>query len=345
MTASVYVRPPTSGNPSDAVQGEQYARSLAQLLASLVPVTGLRDRVANRLGREGSPAEPADMTATAPQDAAVVNIVIEGDSVELVQRTGDALLAELPGYASAVRGSAGLDDEDVTFTTQRSPAGGPSLPFRLGGLAISGTVGVVIGCALVWLLRRLRGVVTRSAAAQQITGARTTVEYRSGSTDSARMAAAQLLAAAGPGRDLVLIGTRPVDGAACVVDELASAFAELADRAVRVVAPPVAKSPRPAVLVVDDTLQAPTRLARIPAGSACFVVVRPTVTRAADLSLLSTMMAGNGVEMTGLLVVRGTPRRPRSPADVRPSRTVEGAEPERDWPRIAEFEAPSARER
>ena len=39
MVASVYVRPPTSGNPSDAVQGEQYARSLAQLFASLAPAS------------------------------------------------------------------------------------------------------------------------------------------------------------------------------------------------------------------------------------------------------------------------------------------------------------------
>ena len=327
MVASVYVRPPTSGNPSDAVQGEQYARSLAQLFASLAPGVGLGERVKARLHREGIGIEPATVTATAPQDAAVVNIVFAGSDVDSVQRTGDALLAELPAYAAKVRGSAGVASEDVTVTVEQSKAAGPSLLSRLAGLAVWVVAGLMLGWAAVWFAGRRRSAVESDAEVREITGVSTLVDYRFGASRSARVVAAQLLAAAGPRRAIVLISARHIDGARQVAGELAAAFADLGERG---------------VLVIGDAVAEPSSLSRVPANAACFLTCRPAVTRATDLSLLATMVTGNGAAPVGALVVRGIPRGGDPMRSAATASTVKSTEPQRDWSRIDVFENASA---
>ena len=110
-------------------------------------------------------------------------------------------------------GVGGVASEDVTVTVEQSKAAGPSLLSRLAGLAVWVVAGLMLGWAAVWFAGRRRSAVESDAEVREITGVSALVDYRFGASRSARVVAAQLLAAAGPRRAIVLISARHIDGA------------------------------------------------------------------------------------------------------------------------------------
>lgn len=340
-TATVYVRPPVSGNPSDAVQGEYYSRNQAQLIASLVPRSGLQDRVEKKMRADGSRSELATVTATAPQDAGVVNIVVEGTSTESVHDTTTALLAVLPDYAKEVRGSSGLEDGPVITTVQQSEVAGPSWFSRIAGLAVWTLCGAGLGWALVWGIAWRRGVIRDGDAAAKASGEVSTVCFDArDSADRADTVAAQLFAIAGASRSLVLVGARSGDGAAAVAADLAVSFGTLGRTDVR---------------VIDSLLEHPGALSGEPGAVVLVASKGRTVEK--DLRLAAAICSGNGAGASAVLVVSG--RRGSGPSRTGGSsdtpgysraaggsstvvRDVNHGAGERDWPVIDAFEDDSA---
>ena len=112
--ATLYVAPPISSSPSDAVQGNQYAGSRTQLYLQLIKSDELAKRVAAELQSPESPhALIAKIGATGLHEAPLLEIEAKGPSPEAARSLARAYVDQFPEYARSVEQNSGLREGSV----------------------------------------------------------------------------------------------------------------------------------------------------------------------------------------------------------------------------------------
>ena len=112
--ATLYVAPPISSSPSDAVQGNQYASSRTQLYLQLMK----SDELAKRVAAELQYPEPlqtliAKIDVTGLHQAPLLEIEAKGPSPEEARSLVKAYVDQLPEYARSVEQNSGLREGSV----------------------------------------------------------------------------------------------------------------------------------------------------------------------------------------------------------------------------------------
>lgn len=160
--ASMYVTPPASSTPTDAVMAGQYAANRTQLYLELIGSNELARRVASNLGISESPLSLAgSVSATSVHQTSILALEARGSSPDEARSLANAYVKELPAYAQAVERNSGLREEPpmapvvLPMSVSSNKSGiTPWLPV-LGGAALLGIPAVLT----VWSLRRRHPVV------------------------------------------------------------------------------------------------------------------------------------------------------------------------------------------
>lgn len=168
--ASMYVTPPTSSTPTDAVMAGQYATNRTQLYLELIKSDELARRVAAALGTSEPPnAIAARITATSLHQTSILAIEARGSSADDARSLANSYVKELPEYARSVERNSGLREDapmapvELPVSVESSKSGlTPWLPV-LGGAALLG----IPAAAVVWAIRRRHPAVGDAEAARE----------------------------------------------------------------------------------------------------------------------------------------------------------------------------------
>lgn len=106
---TVYVAPPTSSSPTDAVMGDQYATNRAQLYQSLVTSEPLLETVADALEPRPSPDSLAErVTASSINQTSLIRIDTTGSTPEAAAALARAYGLVFPDFAKSVEAQSGI---------------------------------------------------------------------------------------------------------------------------------------------------------------------------------------------------------------------------------------------
>ena len=211
--ATLYVAPPISSSPSDAVMGDQYAANRTQLYLQLIKSDELAKRVAAKLQSSEPPdALTAKIRATGLHQAPLLEIEAKGPSPEAAQSLAQAYVDQLPEYARSVEQNSGLREGPVLV-----PVAGPTeATGSTTGLKPWLTVlfaTVLFGCAaLAYVIRyRHRNPTARNIGALRNAMPASFVEEVGDDPSDLLRIQAMLFAAPNSARRVIFAGARRTD--------------------------------------------------------------------------------------------------------------------------------------
>lgn len=159
-TASIviYVAPPVSSSPTDAVMGDEYASNRAQLYLSLIKSEPLLAAVAGALDVPSTPPDIADrVSASALHQTSLIRIDATGPTPEAAVALAKAYGVTLPDFAETVEAQSGVR-EGPTVGVVTTPDAiraekvgmAPTTSIPLFGMAFA-LVGLLVG---IWYRRK-----------------------------------------------------------------------------------------------------------------------------------------------------------------------------------------------
>lgn len=110
---TMYVTPPISSTPTDAVLADQYAMNRADLYLELISSDELARQVAALLGTSESPGALASrISATNLHETPILVIEAQGASADDARSLANAYIEALPVYAKSVERNSGLREDE-----------------------------------------------------------------------------------------------------------------------------------------------------------------------------------------------------------------------------------------
>ena len=303
--ATLYVAPPLSSSPTDAVSGDKYAQDRAQMYWQLAKSDELARRVAAEVRSAESPAALANRISVGlVYGAPLLTIQATGPSADAARSLAQAYLDQLPDYARAVEQNSGLREGPVLVTVARPVEVTKSTAGFAPWLKVLLFAALFGGAALVYTVLKnrrhptVRGVdhVRKAVPGPWI------VEVDGNRAEMARIQA-MLFSAPNSPRKVLLVGARSEDGLDAMIAEFKTAL-----------------SPGPRFRLSDVELFAapalldqPERITALAArsstgimfsGTSSVIVCMKGRTLLEDVVDLDRLLYLNGVEVKGILVGR-----------------------------------------
>ena len=320
-TASVviYVAPPVSSSPTDAVMGDEYASNRAQLYLSLIKSEPLLAAVAGSLDVPSTPSDIANrVSASSLHQTSLIRIDATGSTPEAAVAVAKAYGVTLPDFAETVEAQSGVR-EGPTVGVVTTPE---AIRAEEVGMPPSTSIALFgLGFALLGLLgglwyRRRHPVVRGPADLRKVVMSTfcETVRMNRGSHDLERVQA--LIMGFPRLSPLLFVAPTASDGCAEFVDQLVSS-ANSRDIPLQVVQLLDVDVDDPhydsytlfvAPSLLDDSRQASLLMAR-PFDT--IVVCRKGLTPIGSVVDVSAILEANGTSIKGMLIVDGPVRRSR----------------------------------
>lgn len=214
-TATVYVTPPISSGPSDALTADQYAANRTQLYLSLIGSPELARAVLDRLKINQSPEDLAKrVEGKATPQTSLLSITASGSSPTDAGNVATAYAESLSSFARTVEGTAGLRSSPSVITVALPVAKDPGIVKRYGV-----TIALTVGAGLLGLLyslayrRRFPNVLTTDQLRKELRVALVEHVDVSRPERQLRRLQAELFTDADPGGSLMIVGARSRDQA------------------------------------------------------------------------------------------------------------------------------------
>jgi hypothetical protein len=336
--ATLYVAPPTSSSPTDALMGDQYAANRTQLYLELAKSDELAKRVAAQIHSTQPPSELASrITVKGSHDAPVLTIDAKGPSPQQARDLAQGYLQQFPDYARAVEQGSGVREGPVLI-----PVGSPQ---QLSG-PISGwrpwmavaLPAVALGAVAFALVAWQRNRHPRARDVKALRRAINTSFVERVRSDPRSLQRIQAMLFAGPhcSRTVIFASARKGDG----LDRLSAVFAAFLDNADiphrRVAADhalDIADSPDIVVIDAPALLDESYRIAALAAYTQTAVIVANSRgSLVEDVVELARLFELNGIGVKGVIVAS---RRLPKPLSRKPSEhTADSRRPETPWPSI-----------
>lgn len=314
---TVYIAPPVSSSPTDAVMGDEYASNRAQLYLSLITSEPLLTAVAQSLDVPLSAAEITDrVSATAIHQTSLIRIDVTGPTPESAVALAKAYGVALPDFAQAVEAQSGVR-EGPTVGVVTPPDQLPAVQMGLEPallLAVSGVLGAGIGALVsVWYNRKHPVVRAPDALRKLIATPFVETVRLSGTSIDLERAQALILGSPRPA-PLLFVAATASDGCAQFVDQLVDSATS---RDI-----PLRSTPLLEVDVVDvddakyTVFVAPTLLDDGRQASLLFsrpfdtiLVCRKGVTLVRSVADVCAILEAHGTAVKGVFIVDGSPKR------------------------------------
>lgn len=312
--AMIYVTPPTSSSPTDAVMGDQYAQNRTELYLQLMKSDELAERVSDRLGSvTAASGLRARVTATSLHQAPILVFQTVGTSAEEARELAEAYVEELPDYARSVERNSGVREGPLMVTVAapvdvESSVSGWRPPARIGGAAV---VAAVLAFGLLSWFRRRHPTVRKADDLRTSLPSVYVTETTDSPTDLRRM---QVVLFTGPKatRRLLVAGPRrsPAPGTYC-----AAMVGSLSDRGIDATDVTAAElldgfdigshATELVLIQADSVLEAghlvPAIAARCPTA---VIVAHRNHTYLADVIELHKLLGANGIEVRAVVILR-----------------------------------------
>lgn len=311
---TLYVAPPISSSPSDAVMGDQYADNRTQLYLQLISSDALALRVAGQL----QPSEPfgalsARVSAVGLHEAPMLEIEARGSTPDEARSLAQAYMDQLPEYARSVEQDSGLREGPVLV-----PTAGPTEPTGAAtGLKPWLTVAfvaVAFACAALLVVKRWRHShpTSRNVAALRSAVPTAFIAKVGDDPDDLVRLQALLLAAPRASRRIIFASARREDGLEAVSAEFTRSLraAEIPCHHVKVNDLENfrhgADSSTVVILDAPELLQDSRSIAVLSSrASTAVIVVRKADTLVADVAELDRLLGLNGIAVKGIVSARG----------------------------------------
>lgn len=311
--ATLYVAPPISSSPSDAVMGDQYASSRTQLYLELIKTDELAKRVAAELqSPEPVPALIANVGATGLHQAPLLEIEAKGPSPEAARSLAQAYVDQLPEYARSVEKNSGLREGSVLVRVAGpTEAIGNTTGFKPWFTILFFTV--LFGCAaLAYVIRnRHRNPTVRNIGALRNAMPASFVEEINDDPSEVLRIQAMLFAAPNSARRVIFAGARRIDVLETFTADFAGAVrgagipcenvkaGELDDFEDGVPSRAIVVFDAPALL--DDSHGIADLAVR---SHTAVIVARRNETLIGDVLQLGKLLGLNGIDVKGVISVR-----------------------------------------
>jgi hypothetical protein len=312
--ATLYVAPPISSSPSDAVMGDQYADNRTQLYLQLIMTDELAERVAAELLSSEPPhALIARIGATGLHLAPLLEIEAKGPSPEAARSLAQAYVDQLPEYARSVEQNSGLREGPVLVRVAGpTEATGTTTGFKPWLTILFATV--LFGCAaLAYVIRnRHRNPTARNIGALRKAMPASFVEEIGDDPSDVLRIQAMLFAAPNSARRVIFAGARRTDALEAFTADFASSLRGAGIPCEHVKAGELDDSgngahSHPVVVVFDAPalLDDSHGIAALAVRSHTAVIVaRRTETLVEDVVQLGKLLGLNGIDVKGVISVR-----------------------------------------
>lgn len=313
--ATLYVAPPISSSPTDAVMGDQYADNRTQLYLQLIK----SDELAGLVAKELKSSEPAaalvkSIDAIRVHQAPLLEIEARGSSPEAAHSLAKAYVDQLPEFARSVEQNSGLREGSALV----SVAGPTEITQGSGGLQpwltlIFCTV-LFAGAASAYVIRRS----SRNPTARNIGALRRAMptsfiaEVGHDPADILKFGA-MLFAAPHSTRQVIFAGARRADALEEFTSELTRSLRGAGIACTRVKSgDPVGSNggdDDPHTITVFDApglLDDSHRIAALALRSRTAVIVARRTTLVEDVVQLQKLLNLNGIAVKGVISARRT---------------------------------------
>lgn len=168
---TVYIAPPVSSSPTDAVMGDEYASNRAQLYLSLITSEPLLTAVAETLDVPLPTSDIANrVTATAIHQTSLIRIDATGPTPESAIALAKAYGVTLPDFAQTVEAQSGVrEGPTVGVVTPPEELGAVQVGMKPAVvLAVFGMVGAAVGFVITTWYNRKFPVVRRRGELRKV---------------------------------------------------------------------------------------------------------------------------------------------------------------------------------
>jgi hypothetical protein len=345
--ATLYVAPPISSSPTDAVMGDQYADNRTQLYLQLIESDELAGLVAAELqSSEPLRALTSKIDAIRLHQTPLLEIEAKGPSPEAARSLAQAYVNQLPEYARSVEQNSGLREGSVLI-----PVAGPTE-------ATGSTTGlkpwltilfstVLFGCAaLAYVIRkRHRNPTARNIGALRKAMPASFIEEVGHDPSDILRIEAMLFAAPHSARQVIFASARLADALETFTADFARSLQGAGVPCEHVKAGELdeyGNSPHSHALVVIDApglLDDSHGIAALAERSHTAVIVaRRTETLVEDVVQLGKLLGLNGIEVKGVISVRRARKKGVKRHDALIG-SVPDESPEDPWPTVDLLEA------
>lgn len=316
-TATLYVAPPISSTPSDAVLGDQYADSRTQLYLQLAQSDAVASLAAAALQTADSPeAVRSRVEVRGSHEAPLITIRASGTSAQAAEALAQAYVDQLPKYARSVEENSGLREGPVLL-----PVAGPSSAAMEAGpspwtaAAIGAAVGALTALLFSWWRNRRRPVVRSAGDIRRVSPSSVIFSVRRVPADMLRLRALILSEATSRGK-VLLAGSRHRDDIAGFTAEFMTLLDEsrVANRLVPTNSIATFRDGHEnsglTVFAIPALLdQPPLMLPPAALSSVAVVAVRPSVTLVSDYTEVAKWLEINGIRVLAVVMLRKRTRR------------------------------------
>jgi capsular polysaccharide biosynthesis protein len=331
--ATVYVAPPLSGSPTDAVFGDKYAQDRAQMYWQLAKSDELARRVLAEIRSPESPAGLANrISVTLIYGAPLLTIQATAQSADAARSLAQAYTDQLPDYARSVEQNSGLREGPVLVTVARPVEVSKSTAGFAPWLKVLLLAALFGGVALIYMVLKHRRHPTVRGVGQlrKAVPAPWIVEVDGGRAEMARIQA-MLFSAPYSARKVVLAGARSEDGLDAMIAEFRTAL--LPGPGLRLNDVEIFAAPA----LLDQHERMTALAARSSTGIMISAVSSVVVclkgqTLLEDVVDLVELLPFNGVDVNGILIAHRSSWRKRMKR--RDSSSPRGVNTDEPWPRI-----------
>jgi capsular polysaccharide biosynthesis protein len=349
-TATVYVTPPISSNPGDALVADQYAGNRTQLYRTLIESPVLAREVIDRLKLDQTPDELTKrVEAKATPLTSLLSITATGSSPGDARTLVTAYADSLPSFAKTIEGSGGLRGAPSVVAVAYPVPEDPSFVRRYGLLIALAVGGGLLGFLYsYWYQRRYPNVRTAAQLRRELRIALAEEVDINAPVGQLRRLQAQLFTKSHDDACLMIVGAKSHDRA--------TTFSELLSQSIRASGREVlevessadgterASGRSDALLIVDipallESSASAAALHDSDCGQAVLVTLR-NVTSLRDAIEVRDLLTVNNINLRGAIILRRGSRSPWRRHSEQPDQPVISEDASHSpWPVIDVLEA------